>query len=816
MSRTGISIGKRLTAALFAATLFLSACDSAEERAEAHFQAGMAHLEQGDVERALVEFRNVFKLNGRHKEARLTFARLERERGNIPIAYGQYLRLVEQFPDNFESQFALAEMALEVGNWEDVRRHGIAAAELEPENIEVQSINNTLAYTDAVRDGSAAGTNFAVHTARELIKERPDLMTARNIVIDSLVRKQDWYDVLDEVDAALVVAPKQDNLYAIRIRALQELNKPAEIEKQLRSMMLIYPDDRGVEQMLVQHYIDRDNLDAAEAVLREEVVPQAEDYHPAQRLVAFLNEYRSPQAAISEMDAIIAQGGPNTPKLKTIRATLKFHSGDEQTALAEMKELVENSERTTQTRENEVEFARMLFQAGKSEEGRALIEKILSEDATQVDALKFKAAWLIEEDNTGDAIALLREALGEAPRDPQLMTLMAGAHERNGDRELMGEMLALAAETSQGATVESLSYAQYLIAEGDLKIAESVLINALRRNSDNRELLPLLGQIYLRMQDWGRLEAVLNSLSDLDEAEAQRVSKELRAQMLAAQNRSDDLTDFLNELADDPEFGLPADIALIRSMLAQGDAQGAFGRLDQKLAENPGSLPLQFVKARALTSENKLDEARGLYRKILADYPDTAQVWVALHTLETRHGKPEDARAVLSEALNEIPQSPEVLMLLAATHERDGDLDQAIAVYEKLYPLSNHSLVVANNLASLLTTHRSDDESLQRAQILARRLRGTRIPAFQDTYGWIAYRVGNYDEALIYLEPAARAFPDQPLVLYHLGKAYAALDRNEDALRTYQAAQALGHSPDVTSALEDEIERLRTTSDTGQ
>ena len=49
----------------------LSACDSAEERAEEHYQKGLALIEEGEVDRALVEFRNVFKLDGYHEGARL-------------------------------------------------------------------------------------------------------------------------------------------------------------------------------------------------------------------------------------------------------------------------------------------------------------------------------------------------------------------------------------------------------------------------------------------------------------------------------------------------------------------------------------------------------------------------------------------------------------------------------------------------------------------------------------------------------------------------------------------------------------------------
>ncbi|WP_320178726.1 tetratricopeptide repeat protein [Roseovarius pacificus] len=804
----------RLIAALFVAIALLAACDSAEERAEAHFQAGMALLEEGDVDRALIEFRNVFKLNGQHKEARLTFARLQRERGNVSGAYGQYLRLIEQYPDNLEGRRALAEMALETGQWDEVERHGAAAARLAPDDLRIQSINNALAYSNAISQNDIAAIDDTLDTARALIQADPEIVTARQVLIDHLVRNQDWHDAIEEIDAALAIDPEIDSLYAIRLGALKELDRPADIEAQLRQMAERFPDDEGVKQMLVQTLIDHRNLDAAEQFLRAEVAQNSEDHMIVQRLIVFLDQYRSASEAISEVDRIIARGGANTARYKALRAVLKFRAGEVQTAIEEMDTLLKDAERTIETREIEVEFARLLFQADDSTRARALIEAVLEEDPTQVDALKFKAAWLIDEDGTGEAIVLLREALSQTPRDPQLMTLMARAHERNGNQELMGEMLALAVETSQRAPQESLRYARYLSARGDLKIAESVLLDALRLAPDSADLLMALGKLYLQMEDWGRLETVIRTIDDLDGPETVGMANQLRAEMLSAQRRTDDLKAFLSELANNPDFKLPAEIALVRTMLAQENIGGALARLDLLLEETPDSLPLRYVKALSLAADQKNEEAEVLYRSILEDHPEATDVWISLYALLIDTNAPEQAAQVLNDALDAQPESFKLLMIRAANYELDGEIEMAISVYEKLYELNSQSPVVANNLASLLTTHRNDDESLQRAFTLARRLRGTRDPIFQDTYGWIAYRLGNYEEALQYLEPAAAKLPDQPLLLYHLAKTYVALDRHEDALRTFENAasvvEGLDDQPNFTSELLSEIERLQT------
>ena len=138
--------------------------------------------------------------------------------------------------------------------------------------------------------------------------------------------------------------------------------------------------------------------------------------------------------------------------------------------------------------------------------------------------------------------------------------------------------------------------------------------------------------------------------------------------------------------------------------------------------------------------------------------------------------------------------------------------EDAIAIYAALYEDNPSSLVVANNLASLLADQRSDAASLQRAHTIARRFRDAEIPALQDTYGWIAYRMGNYAEALPYLAGAAEGLPEDQRVQYHYGAALAAAGQRDAALaqlnRTAEAIASQPQPPEFAGALQAEIDKL--------
>ena len=106
---------------------------------------------------------------------------------------------------------------------------------------------------------------------------------------------------------------------------------------------------------------------------------------------------------------------------------------------------------------------------------------------------------------------------------------------------------------------------------------------------------------------------------------------------------------------------------------------------------------------------------------------------------------------------------------------------------------------VANNAAYALSLA---GVSLEQAHTLARRAVSIAPlqPAFDDTLGWVLLGLGRVRDATFYLERAVRwmmSSPD-PVVLYHLGVAYAAEHRVEDAKKMLLRAIAL--DPALTQA----------------
>lgn len=775
------------------ALLGLAGCKTAKERAQEHYQAAEALLAKGDTARAIVELKTVFSLDGTNHDARETYAELMRKTGDLREAYSQYLRLVEQYPQDLEANRALAEMALASGRLDDAKHYADAAAAIAPKDPQTEALGIAVRYSQAVRALDEPGRAQAAADAAALLKTAPDLLLARRVTIDDRVRAKDWPAALAAADAALKIAPADFDLAQLRLAILAETGDGPAVEAQLKAMIAQFPTAPGLPAQLVAWYVGHHQLDAAEAFLRARAAAAGQDPEPRLDLLRFLAEQRGQPAAAAELTKMLAEPEPTdkTPLL-ALQAGFTYAAGDHAGAIAALQKVTAEAKPSPDADAAKVMLARMQHDSGDRTAAMTAIDALLATNSTDLEAIRLKAGWLIEADRTGDALVLLRSGLSVAPQDVAILTLMARAYERDGNPGLEGDMLSRAADASGHGVEESLRYAQFLASRGSQSAAEAVLTDALKANPAEPRLLGMLGSVHLAEQNWTAAGDDADRLAGLGTPAAQATADDLRARALAAQSRTDDLMAFLDGLArQGGSTSQAADIALIRTLAAQGKLADALARSQALLAAKPDDPQLQLLHASLLGATGRGAEEQPLLEAMLTRDPRQEAVWTELYRLALRSQSPAAAKAVLERALAAMPEDANLQWLHAGLLERSGDIDGAIAAYEKLYAENSDSPVFANNLASLLAANRSDPESLNRAATIARRLQGSGVPAFQDTWGWITFRLGHPEAAIADLEAAAKGLPQDPSVQYHLGCAYAALGRPADARARFEAARAL-------------------------
>lgn len=781
-----------LSALALSALLAVAGCDDPKEQADEFYQSGMELLQQGDVDRAIVSFRNVFRHDGEHFEARSQLAEALNSQGKTQQAFSQYLRLAEQYPDSAFTMQRLSYLAMLAEAWQEAERYGKQALELDPDADANRNIRAALGYRQAAIDNDVSAKDAFAQDAAALIEEDPADLVSRRIVISHAVAGNQPAVLLAAVEPAIALYPDNLGFYLLKLRSLEQLREEAQIEDHLQAMFSQFPDNEDVQRAFVTFYLQRGRIDDAEALLRSLAGPETGDPQKFTSVLQLITRTKGITAARAEVQRLLDVNAENSENVLFFTAMLAgydFNEGDQKKAISELQALLKDAPASDVSRRVKNMLADMFMRAGDQDAARALADEILTEDSANVGALKLRGQLLIQDDKPDDAIVALRQALEQNPRDVEILLILAAAHERNGNIRLQGERLAIAVDITNFGPRETRLYANFLLQQNRVDLARSLLSESRKRHPRNVPVLSLAAFLALSQNDRALVDEILADLERMsNDPQAAQVALALKSEVLLQQNRVDESLSLLQQQGNFEDTDAESVTLLIQTQLRGGRVAEAREYLDRVLATSPENEDLRLIDASLYLAEGNPEQSETVLRGILSDNPANLGAYLQLYKQLREGSRLQDAREVLSAGLENFPDSEQLLQHQASELITLGDYASGIALFESLYERNSSNLILANNLASALSTFSDTPEDLQRAAIVARRLRGTSIPAFQDTFGWIAYRQQDYGGALEYLLPAARSLPNDPLVQYHLGMTYLALDDAENARIRLEAA----------------------------
>jgi len=246
----------------------------------------------------------------------------------------------------------------------------------------------------------------------------------------------------------------------------------------------------------------------------------------------------------------------------------------------------------------------------------------------------------------------------------------------------------------------------------------------------------------------------------------------------------------------------------------------AAANYEQSLLINPGRANTYLRLAELLIVPLKESErATKLLAEARQRFPGVPEFsyFLAIAQREAKH--PQLAIITFEEALNEAQlTNDEVLNArfyfdYGAAADQAGLYDKAADLFRKSISLDPaNSAEAYNYVAFMWAEHNLHLDEAE--EMVGRALQfDPNNGAYLDTLGWIHYRKGKFEDALNELLRAAQNLtrPD-PIVLEHIGDAYAKLNRIPQALDFWQ--KAIGLSPENKS-LAEKIEKTKTTMSKG-
>ena len=382
--------------------------------------------------------------------------------------------------------------------------------------------------------------------------------------------------------------------------------------------------------------------------------------------------------------------------------------------------------------------------------------------------LLFAAAALLQRlDRPDEALALLKRIPGEDVDTNRIIlqaTLLVDLARRKEALAFMGGRVAEAPDNDRLRLV----YARLLFEEQDLTAAREQYEAALKRRTNDGDILFALALIALEMQD--------------DEEAKRHLER-----MLRWNRRTGEAHFYLGGIAERRSD-------LVTALREYGKAGNGYE-----------FMPAQARIAAILADDGRWQEAREHLRRKRSQVPERSHQLALLEArLLAEHGMKAEVFEFLDGVLLEDPDNTDLLYLRAMTGHQFGRLDLLERDLRRIIDLDPENADALNALGYTLTDQTDRHEE---ALVLIEKALAIKPDeaAFIDSMGWVQYRLRNYEQALVHLRRALELLPDEE-VAAHLGEVLWVTGERDEARAVW--SKALEMKPD-SEILKNVIKRFQ-------
>lgn len=781
------------------AAIALSGCNSKDEQAKEYYDQGMKFVAAHDTAKATVEFKNAVQLKKNYTAAWLELAKIEEANRNYGAVVSDLQTIIELQPNDVGSRVKLARIFLMGGKPTE------ALKIIDAVDVSQNQDANVLALKAAILFRLHEGTQ-AVALAQTALNLDPKNAVAMSVLASDRLVHDDTKGALEILDSAELATDGKDlGIELGKLKLLDQIRDWQREEALLKKLVAQYPD-QGFQNQLVRLYLLEKRPEDAVKELRASIDTRPNDPAPELALVRLLASFNGPQAARQELEDRIKAGikaGNDVFIYQLALAQFDFTQGDFDSSKHLLENLIANSP-AKDALTARVTLAQMYVNQKQFDEAESLVSQILKQDARNISGLTLRASIRVNRGQFEPAIADLRTALNDQPHSTELMILLGSAYERNGAIELADRQFADALRASNFDPAVGLAYVAFLQRHGSDARAEEILTDLASRWSQNKQVLSKLAEVKLARKDWVGAQAIGDKIKSLG-GDTTNADEILGTALLAQDKSSQGIDALQSAYAASPSAVQPM-LNLVRAYVHVKQTDKAITLLQNVLKADPANAEAYVLLGDIAQQNNSTQQAIDNFKKAIEKQPKETIGYQALANLYLIHNKLAEAQQVIQTGLQQLPESGSLHLMWAGTLEQKGDYDGAIAEYQSMLGKDPSSLVVINNLASLLVDHKTDKANFERAQSLAAPLRKSPIPQFKDTLGWVSYQNGNYREAIPLLEQAAAALQNHADIHYHLGMAYIAVGQLAKASEQLSLALSKGPNEDLKKKIEAGIQ----------
>jgi tetratricopeptide (TPR) repeat protein len=346
--------------------------------------------------------------------------------------------------------------------------------------------------------------------------------------------------------------------------------------------------------------------------------------------------------------------------------------------------------------------------------------------------------------------------------------------------------------------------AQIAASSGDLNTAAKLLEKAAAKYPENDKIKKLLAQVLIKAEKYEEAGEVYQGIisANPNDAESQFALALVNLQ-LSRDNKAEDI---LKKLLEQPGWQSQASFYLGKIEEKRKNTKKALARFDE-VKDGPFVLDAAISAISLLAKDNQFDEANSRLSSLQRQFPKQKLRLILIQAeLYNQQKQYEQAFNLLTNALADMPEQKELLYTRALMAERLNRLDILEADLKKILAEDPDNAEALNALGYTLAE--KTDRYAEAEKYLEKALRLQPDEAvIMDSYGWLQFKLGNTEQALLYLQKAY-AKRQEGEIAAHLAEVLWTLNRKAEARKVF--AKAIKDAPEDEDLLDFQQRVLNT------
>ena len=388
----------------------------------------------------------------------------------------------------------------------------------------------------------------------------------------------------------------------------------------------------------------------------------------------------------------------------------------------------------------------------------------------QLSMEKFRIYLQMKDDKK--AFQEIESLVQEYPMDMRYQVILGDVYLQNGKKEEAYNIYQKVLETEPDNPMALYSLASYYEQTGQKDLYQQQLDTLLL----NKKVLPdiklnVMRQVIVENEQAGKDSVQVIGLfrkvmqQDVDDPQIPM----LFAQYLLSKNMEEDAVPVLEQVVDLDPMNKAARLMLVSAAAKKEDYKQIIKVCEPGIEATPEALEFYYYLAIAYNQAEQPDSVLNVCRKALEHITDESNKEVV-----------SDFHAMMGDMYYQKKQT-----------------EEAYAAYDSALVYNPSNITALNNYAYYLSLERRDLDKAEEMSYKTVKAEPNNA-TFLDTYAWILFEKGKYEEARIYIDNAIKSEEEKSSeVLEHCGDIYFMTGDAESALKYWQQSLELGNDSEI-------------------